>query len=124
VLTPLLLTLHLPTLDPYQYPHTCILKLYRTTYNNFNHYSWLFKQCTATGSVADPGCFIPDPGSGSLTFLSRIRIPDPGSEKAPDPRSWILLYIKIGMKNKTNFCLAFIVSGASFISQKLKNKDS
>jgi hypothetical protein len=25
-------------------------------------------------SVADPGCFIPDPGSGSLTFSSRIRI--------------------------------------------------
>jgi hypothetical protein len=47
------------------------------------------------------------PGSGSLTFLSRIRIPDPGGEKAPDPGSGILLYIKIGMKNKTNFFLAF-----------------
>jgi hypothetical protein len=56
-------------------------------------------------SVAEPGCFIPDPypylfytGSGS-----RIR----GGEKAPDLGSRILLYIKIGMKNKTNFFLAF-----------------
>jgi hypothetical protein len=64
-------------------------------------------------SVADSGCFIPDPGSGSLTFLSRIRIrgvkkhwiPDPGGEKAQDPGSRILLYIKIGIKN--NFFLAF-----------------
>jgi hypothetical protein len=40
-------------------------------------------------------------------FLSRIRIPDPGGEKAPDLGSWILLYIKIGMKNKTNFFIAF-----------------
>jgi hypothetical protein len=42
--------------------------------------------------------------------LSRIPyffIPDPGGEKAPDPGSRILLYIKIGMKNKTNFFLAF-----------------
>jgi hypothetical protein len=41
--------------------------------------------------------------------LSRIRIPDPGGEKAPDLGSRILLYIpvKIGMKNKTNFFLAF-----------------
>jgi hypothetical protein len=61
------------------------------------------------------------PGSGSLTFLSRIRIPDPWGEKAPDLGSWILLYIKIGMKNKTNFFLAFF---ASFTSKKLKNKDS
>jgi serine/threonine protein kinase len=44
--------------------------------------------------------------------LSRIRIfnffiPDPGGEKAPDLGSRILLYIKMGMKNKTNFFLAF-----------------
>jgi hypothetical protein len=60
-------------------------------------------------SVADPGCFIPDPGSGSLTFLSRIRIPDPGGEKAPDPESRIPdpTVHKIVMKNKTNFFLAF-----------------
>jgi hypothetical protein len=65
-----------------------------------------------------------DPGSGSLTFF--IPDPDPGGEKTPDPGSRILLYIKIGMKNKTNFFLLFIVSGASFItgSKKLKNKDS
>jgi hypothetical protein len=41
---------------------------------------------------------------------SRIRIPDPGGKKAPYPGSWIpdptVLYIKIGMKNKTNFFLA------------------
>jgi hypothetical protein len=47
-------------------------------------------------SVADPGCFIPDPGSGGV---KKHRIPDLGSR--------ILLYIKIGMKNKTNFFLAF-----------------
>jgi hypothetical protein len=54
------------------------------------------------------------PGSGSLMLYpgSRIRIPnffipDPEGEKAPDLGSQILLYIKIGMKNKTNFFLAF-----------------
>jgi hypothetical protein len=56
------------------------------------------------------------------TFLTRIPIPDPGGEKAPDPGSQILLYIKIGMKNKTNFFLAFIVSGASFISKNIKEQ--
>jgi hypothetical protein len=51
-------------------------------------------------------------------ILSRIRIwipnffipdldPGSGGEKAPDLGSRILLYIKIGMKNKTNFFLAF-----------------
>jgi hypothetical protein len=52
--------------------------------------------------------------------LSRIRIPNfffyPGSgsrirgvkkNRIPDLGSRILLYIKIGMKNKTNFFLAF-----------------
>jgi hypothetical protein len=43
------------------------------------------------------------PGSGS----DHCFIPDPGGKKAPDPGSLILLYIKIGMKNKTNFFLAF-----------------
>jgi hypothetical protein len=63
-------------------------------------------------SVADPGCFIldsgkaPDPGSDLFFFIkainkfcmlipdpdptiapSRIRIPDPGGKKAPDPGS-------------------------------------
>jgi hypothetical protein len=33
-------------------------------------------------SVADPGCFIPDPGSGSEYLF----IPDPGS-RIPDPES-------------------------------------
>jgi hypothetical protein len=48
---------------------------------------------------------IPNP---DLTIApSRIRIPDLGGKKAPDPGSQILLYIKIGMKNKTNFFLAF-----------------
>jgi hypothetical protein len=56
--------------------------------------------------------------------LSRIRIPDPGGEKAPDPGSRILLYIKIGMKNKIKptFFLLFIVSGESFISKKNKEQ--
>jgi hypothetical protein len=43
------------------------------------------------------------------------------NHRIPDPT---VLYIKIGMKNKT-FVLLFIVSGASLISKKkLKNKDS
>jgi hypothetical protein len=72
-------------------------------------------------SVADPGCFVPDPGSGSLTFLSRI--PDPGVEKAPDPGSRILLYIKIGMKNKTNFFLAFYSFRSKFfLVKKIKEQ--
>jgi hypothetical protein len=50
--------------------------------------------------------------------------PDPGGEKAPDLGSRILLYIKKGLKIKPTFFLLFIVSGASFISKKLKSKDS
>jgi hypothetical protein len=38
-----------------------------------------------SSSVADPGCFIPDPGSGS----DHCSIPDPGGKKAPDPGSRI-----------------------------------
>jgi hypothetical protein len=56
-------------------------------------------------SVADPGWFIPD--QDPTLAPSRIWIPDPGGKKAPDSGSQILLYIKIGMKNKTNFFLAF-----------------
>jgi hypothetical protein len=65
-------------------------------------------------------CFIvTNPVLRILDVLSRIRIPnffDPGSgsrirgvkkHRIPDLGSWILLYIKIGMKNKTNFFLAF-----------------
>jgi hypothetical protein len=37
-------------------------------------------------SVADPGCFIPDPGS------DHCFIPDPGGKKAPDPGSDLFLY--------------------------------
>jgi hypothetical protein len=55
-------------------------------------------------SVADPGWFIPDP----TIAPSRIWIPDPGGKKTPDPGSQILLYIKIGMKNKTNFFSCFL----------------
>jgi hypothetical protein len=39
------------------------------------------------GSVADPGCFIPDPDP--TIAPSRIRIPDPGGKQAPDPGSRI-----------------------------------
>jgi hypothetical protein len=39
-------------------------------------------------SVADPGCFIPDP----TIAPSRIRILDPGGKKAPDPGSNLFLY--------------------------------
>jgi hypothetical protein len=47
----------------------------------------MLKKGTGT-SVADPGCFIPD-----LTIApSRIRIPDPGGKKAPDPGSDLFLY--------------------------------
>jgi hypothetical protein len=51
--------------------------------------------------------------------LSRIRIPnffitDPGDEKAPDPESRILLYIKIEMKNKDNVFLAFFSFRSKF----------
>jgi hypothetical protein len=61
-------------------------------------------QCSGSGMVY-PGSRIRirpllHPGSGS-------RIPDPGGKKAPDPGSRILMYIIIGMKNKTNFFLAF-----------------
>jgi hypothetical protein len=69
-------------------------------------------------SVADPGWFIPDP------TIAPSRIPDPGGKKAPDPGSRILLYIKIGIKNKTNFFLAFYSFRSKFFSKKLKNKDS
>jgi hypothetical protein len=34
-------------------------------------------------SVADPGCFIPDPDP----TIAPSRIPDPGGKKAPDPGS-------------------------------------
>jgi hypothetical protein len=79
----------------------------------------------AWSSVADPGCFIPDPGSGSLTFLSRIWIRGVKKHRIPDLGSRILMYryIKIGMKNKTNFFLAFLVSGASFITGSKKIKE-
>jgi hypothetical protein len=46
---------------------------------------------------------IPDPDP--TIAPSRIRIPDPGGKKSTVSR--ILLYIKIGIKNKTNFFLAF-----------------
>jgi hypothetical protein len=62
------------------------------------------------------------PGSGSLTFLSRIR--GVKKHRIPHLGSRILLYIKIGMKNKTQLFSCFIVSGASFIGKKLKNIDS
>jgi hypothetical protein len=41
-------------------------------------------------SVADPGCFIPGPDP--TIAPSRIRIPDPGGKKAPDPGSDLFLY--------------------------------
>jgi hypothetical protein len=41
-------------------------------------------------SVADPGCFIPDPDP--TIAPSRIWIPDPGDKKAPDPGSDLFLY--------------------------------
>jgi hypothetical protein len=41
-------------------------------------------------SVADPGCFILDPDPTIAPF--RIRIPDPGGKKAPDPGSDLFLY--------------------------------
>jgi hypothetical protein len=44
--------------------------------------------CYYKSSVADPGCFIPDP----TIAPSRIRIPDPGGKKAPDPGSDLFLY--------------------------------
>jgi hypothetical protein len=53
-------------------------------------------------SVADPGCFIPDPGSGSQKSSSRI--PDPTVHKKRDEK-------KI---NPTCF-LRLMVSGASLI---------
>jgi hypothetical protein len=39
-------------------------------------------------SVADPGCFIPDPDPDPTIAPSRIRIPDPGGKKhrIPDPQ--------------------------------------
>jgi hypothetical protein len=41
-------------------------------------------------SVADPGCFIPDPDP--TIAPSRIRIPDPMGKKAADPGSALFLY--------------------------------
>jgi hypothetical protein len=41
-------------------------------------------------SVADPGCFIPDPDPTIAPSL--IRIPDPGGKKAPDPGYDLFLY--------------------------------
>jgi hypothetical protein len=47
-----------------------------------------------------PNFFITDPVPGSrIRGVKKHQIPDLGSQ--------ILLYIKIGMKNKTNFFLAF-----------------
>jgi hypothetical protein len=59
-----------------------------------------------TGTIPVQQCC----GSGMFYPGSRIRIPNfyPGSgSRISDPGSRILLYIKIGMKNKTNFFLAF-----------------
>jgi hypothetical protein len=53
-------------------------------------------------SVADPGCFIPDPDP--TIAPSQIRIPDPGGKKAPDPGSDLFF-----IKALTNFvCLSRI----------------
>jgi hypothetical protein len=51
------------------------------------------------------GMFYPGSRIRIPNFLFRIWIPDPGGWKSTGSR--ILLYIKIGMKNKTNIFLAF-----------------
>jgi hypothetical protein len=63
----------------------------------FGTYEDILQQCCGAGMFY--------PGSGSLTFLSRFR----GLKKhrIQDLGSRILLYIKIGMKKKPNFFLAF-----------------
>jgi hypothetical protein len=57
---------------------------------------------SADASISDPGCFIPDSGSGS----EHLSIPDPGS------------YIT-GVKKKIPFFLLLMVSGAYFNSKKI-----
>jgi hypothetical protein len=45
-------------------------------------------------SDADPGCFFPDPGSGSESYIFSFRIPD------PDPNNFHPgSYTKRGIKN-------------------------
>jgi hypothetical protein len=46
-------------------------------------------------SVADPGCFIPDPDPTIAPSRIRIRIPDPGGKKhrIPDPTSFITNFV-------------------------------
>jgi hypothetical protein len=51
-------------------------------------YVFMYYCYGAPYSVADPGCFIPDP----MIAPSRIQIPDPGGKKAPDPGSDLFLY--------------------------------
>jgi hypothetical protein len=54
----------------------------------FNYRTSSVSEPVITGtSVADLGCFIPDPDP--TIAPSRIRIPDPGGKKAPDPGSGI-----------------------------------
>jgi hypothetical protein len=60
-------------------------------------------------SVADPGCFIPDPDP--TIAPSRIRILDTGGKKAPDPGSDLLLY-----KGYYQILFAYPVSGSDHCS--------
>jgi hypothetical protein len=93
-------------LSPYSQSNPIGLKSIDTViYRYFEGYRYRFKQCCGTGMFY--------PGSGSLTFFLS-RIPDPGGEKEPDLGSRILMYIKIGMKNKTNFVLAFYCFRSKF----------
>jgi hypothetical protein len=65
-------------------------------------------------SVADPGCFIPDPDPYILH-------PESWGQKSTG--SQILLCIKRGMKNKTNLFLAPYGFRDKFISKKIKEQE-
>jgi hypothetical protein len=48
----------------------------------------MYKSIVVVYSIADPGCFIPDPDP----TIAPSRIPDPGGKKAPDPGTDLFLY--------------------------------
>jgi hypothetical protein len=64
-----------------------------------------FHKCSTTISVEDPGCFIQDPRSGSVTGIEHFFILDPRSYR----------YIKREKINKTNFFLAIYSFQVQFL---------
>jgi hypothetical protein len=73
-------------------------------------------------SVADPGCFIPDPDP--TIAPSRIRIPDPGGKKAPDPGSESATPMSTVGQSNNFFCLICFEMNRIMGSTKVGNRIS